>query len=199
MSFETDAIAMRAYISDGITDHAIADRTGWDNDYILELKREVLSQEEVRVIGRRDEEVYAEYTLKMHGLIRRLQGLMDDMVGSNQHSAAVGAVKAQASLYDRVLQVGQDMGFIRKEPAKSQVEVFNMTDRELAARTVSMLTDLRERMAHYGNPKLPEIKLSGVTPSVKDGVVIEMPAPGDVSSAKTVERKKGLPSSRERA
>ena len=140
----------------------IADELPAPLDQVREMMAQVLADEEVRVVGRRREEVFADYTIRTRGMIRQLDELLVELRSSRQGNAAVGAVVAKHKLMDKVIERGQDFGLIERKPAQHAIIVAKLDDRELGEMVAAELTAMRGLLASGGTHFL-EVKPAAPT------------------------------------
>lgn len=146
---QQDKARVRALIAAGQDRYEIAGETGWALDRVESLQSEILAEEERVLVGRRTEEVYVDYVLRTRANISELQTLVETLDRKRQGSAVVGAIRAKQDLLDKILDRGQDFGFLRREPHRTLhgVVVANMSDPELRDFLGKQLTDLRHLVA----------------------------------------------------
>jgi len=90
-----------------------------------ELKAAVLEGEGERLESQSDREVYGEYVTRQVSIRNTLVDIQREFQGSEQKNsvALVNCLRAQSEIYDKILKVGQDMGFVRREPERQEVGV----------------------------------------------------------------------------
>jgi hypothetical protein len=204
-----DIARLRVLVGEGLTPDEMIERTGWDEDKLVEVREELFAQEEINVVGRRTEDVYVDYVVKTRANIRLLDEILEDLRMTKQGSAMVGAVKAKQDLFDRVLNRGQEFGFIEKRPERSQIGILvaKLDDAALGELLIGEITSLRSMMTVSGSTPflevveegkalpLPSQRKSKVEPSEfspppRDSILDETPS--------HVVRKKASPHSEER-
>ena len=145
---------MRMYMVDDLSDAEIAAATGWEIEDVQKLRAEVIAEEEVRLVGRRSEEVFVEYAMKMTGIVKELDVAINELKqgdqGDRQGAAIMSGIRAKAAMHDRVIKLGQQMGFVKKEPEKKVVVLASLTDRELAQHLQLMMRRLDAVMDRGG-------------------------------------------------
>jgi hypothetical protein len=138
----------RAALAGGLDPDETAALLGVAPERADELVAEARAGEEVRLVGRRPEAVYVDYVLRSGHHLRELDELKEWLRSTKQGAAAVGAVKAKQDILDRIIKLGQDLGFVRREPTQHSVVVARLDDaglRELLARELTGLTRLMDR------------------------------------------------------
>lgn len=111
------------------------------------LYNDVLKEETETLVNRDAGEVYAEYRMRM------LQCAADlDHVRRDTEVAAVkvGAVKAKANIFDRVIDKGQELGVVESAPGKlmvGTVDLSGATDDEIRRRVFGEVKAARSIMA----------------------------------------------------
>lgn len=163
-----DMALCRSLISAGYEDDQIAEETGWDYEKIRAVRGVLYSVEERSVVGRRAEEVYVDYVARSRAHLRQLQELLDTLKGSNQGSAAVGAVKAKQDILDRIIARGQEMGFIDKRPERKEVVLARLDDRALIERLGVELAALRTLATRYGETPFIDVVAADADESASD-------------------------------
>jgi len=152
--------------------------------YVERVMREATVQLEAQDAG----VTYIRYTLSQLTVARQLNDLIKDFSNSKQYNALVGALRAKSDIIDRVLKVGQDMGFVRRVPEGhfivSGQDLRELTQDELVKRIASenerMETLTKELMTETGvSPKKGSLYL--LHPKKGDG------APRKGASASAVE------------
>jgi hypothetical protein len=166
-----DLAVLRAFVADGTHMDAIVDVTGWSLAKVRRLQSELFSDEERSRVGRRSEDVWVEYALRTEDHIAALDDVIEQFRGSSQGSALVGAIKAKQDLLDRVIKLGQELGFVKREPQRSIHILANMSDPELRKRLQDRLNAFRELAGQSGDTHLLD-----VTTDDTPGEVIQVPA-----------------------
>lgn len=87
------------------------------------LKAAVLEDEGERLEGQTDREVYGEYAMRQTAILSDLKVIQKDFEDAEKPNqmAMLGCLRARSEIYDKVLKVGQDMGFVRKEPDRQEI------------------------------------------------------------------------------
>lgn len=144
-----DLALMRAYLAADKTLPEIADETGWTRERIQQIREVLFQEDEPLVAGQRSEEIYMGYVLETRRNIRALREIFDELRGSNQGSAAVGAISACQKLLDHIIKTGQAMGFINREPVRHEHAhlIANMDDLALARYVERQVSELQSEIA----------------------------------------------------
>lgn len=147
-----DMAKLRAYVAQGMSLIEIAEsEAGWTPEWIADLHGRVLIEEEGAQVGRRTEEVFADYTIRTRANIRQLDEIIEDLKSSKQGSALVGAVKAKQDLMDRVIERGQTFGLIERKPDQRTILIAKMGDEELRRVLADEIAAMRGLMDGAGS------------------------------------------------
>lgn len=122
----------------------------------IDLLENFCCQQEVRKYSGPVEEAFANYAMFMGDKIRDLKGLYDKLIDENQGSAAVGAVNAQANLYDRIVKRGTALG-IMKTGSDEPDETLHLTDEGLAVVLHSKLMAVKAMISSYKGIDMSEV------------------------------------------
>jgi len=164
---------MRAFIGQDLSDDEIweeIEKEGldWSYDDILNLRRDVLLEEESRLSRRLPGEVYAEHALRTHEALKSLKKIVASCLESNQASAAVGAIKAGFDIYNKHLKFGQVLGYVPDRPTgEEDKQLGKASIAELNVMLVAKLESLTIKIRNYGdipftNLPVPAIGKSGL-------------------------------------
>ncbi len=125
-----------AALAIGTNDEECAGLAGLSREKWPELKAAVLEEEGERLEGQSDREVYGEYVMRQTAIQADLAEVRKNFEGAEKPNqmAVVGCLRARSEIHDKILKVGQDMGFVRKEPDRQEIgisaEVRAMDDEE---------------------------------------------------------------------
>ena len=159
---------MRIHIVGDKTDAEIVGETGWPLEDVKKLRAEVYTEEEVRLVGRRGEEVYVQYALRMGGLVKELDTAVDELKtgsqGDRQGAAIMSGIKAKAAMHDRVIKLGQQMGFVRKVPESKIIILAGLSDRELAQHLQVQMRRLDTMVDRYGGKDVIDLDPDKIQP-----------------------------------
>lgn len=106
-----------------------------------DLRKAMMDFEGFKVTQRGPEEVYVEYLMHQESNIHALSDMITEFKDTKQVNAMVGAVKARADIYDRMIKIGQEFGFVEKVPEKTEI-IAGLVLRDLTE------DDLRSHIAH---------------------------------------------------
>lgn len=138
----------------GKDDDEIAELLGVTPDQLEQIKKEMLAQEAERLTSRDGEEIYADYVLQQLACIRDLVRLQRDFRESKNTSAMVGAIRARSEIIDKIVDRGQDLGFINKAPERKHITggvlVAEMSNAELRKAIATELQAVQVMMKEVG-------------------------------------------------
>lgn len=138
----------------GKDDDEIAELMGLTPAQLEQVRKELLAKEADRLISRGSEEIYADYVLQQLACIRDLVRLQRDFRESKNTSAMVGAIRARSEIIDKIVDRGQDLGFINKVPERKHITggilVAEMSNAELRKAIVTELQTVQAMMKEVG-------------------------------------------------
>lgn len=107
-------------------------------------------------------ERFASYLIAQQQNICDLNDLITNLNSKTQYNALVGAIRLRADIQDKIIQTGQTLGIIDKEPEKKILiggkSVSEIADKELKKGVVKAVAGLNKLMQRYGEgTKLLEI------------------------------------------
>ena len=94
---------------------------GLSADEFDELKVSMFDAKADEMRSRPDEHVYVEYLLNQSRNIRDLTDMIKEFKTSKQYGSMVGAVRARAEIYDKLIAKGQEFGLITKTPERKEI------------------------------------------------------------------------------
>lgn len=152
-------IEVRARLAAGITDDEIAEDLGIPAQEVALTRVKIVKDETDRFAGS-SEETFGLFAAFMSEKIRELgivvDGLKDPLtrkiVNGAAATAAIGAIKAQADIYDRVIKRGEELGLVQKE-ANGSFSIVGMDDTEIASEIHRRLVDTQKLLGVYGQSK----------------------------------------------
>lgn len=150
--------------------HDIAREMGLSWKDFEELRAEFFRLEEETLRKKTDEEWFAEYVLLQQRNVNDLTKMLEELRDQRQPNAMVGAIKARADIYDRIVEKGQEFGFISKEPERKEivggVAVHNLSAVELREAITATAAATAALLMRYGGAReiLPDAKIIDVTP-----------------------------------
>jgi hypothetical protein len=135
----------------GQDDYEIAADIGVDVEEVSKLKSLALKEELDRYTGS-TEETFGLFATFMGQRIRDLAFLFEELKkkDTRQGAAAVGAVRAQAELYEKIIKRGTELGLIKPVDGGKKLELIGLDDEELASelhRRLSAVQRLRAQSA----------------------------------------------------
>ena len=139
----------------------IATRLGLSWADYEELKSKMLEIESLKIQEKSAEATYVEYVIKQETNIKDLTDMITKFKESKQHAAMVSAVKARAEIYDKMISVGQELGFIKKVPERTEViagvMVAEMSNDDLRAAIAGELASLDALMKKHGEGHITDL------------------------------------------
>ena len=151
---------VRAQMAAGLTGSEICKELSLSPEEVREARKKVIA-EELTVVGphRPADEVFVEYRLQMNRIVKDLNDVSTKAKGKENFQAAFGALKAQATILDKVIDRGQEMGVIPRASKRSivlmgGVFIGSMTDPELLASMKELEGDGRRMRKEYGDTPL---------------------------------------------
>ena len=160
---KSDLARTLAFVAAGWSVGEICEATGWDEPQATRLVKEALGEEERGILSRSSEAIFVDYVVRTRSHIRELDDLFESLRTSNQGSAAVGAIKAKQDLLDRMIERGQELGFVAKRPERKTVLFAHLDERGLAEALATELGGLRDLMSRHGEAPLLEVEAIEVT------------------------------------
>jgi hypothetical protein len=152
---------LRAMIAEGLNPEEIAERTGWSDEKVRDVRTTLYVEEERDVCGRRPEEVFVDYVVRSRGHIRELSDLVAEARRDpGQASAVVGAIKAKQGILDAIIKRGQELGFIDQRPEVKGIILAKLDDRALVEVLSREVEGVRGLMARYGSTPFIEVTSS---------------------------------------
>jgi len=117
---------IRARLSNGMTDAEIMEEVGLTPAVYSTYKQQVLSDGLNEATCSSAGETWARYSLLMMGCVRDLDNIIlqgneayADRGDTKPMTAVVGAIKAKAQILDGIIDRGQNLGVVHKEPDRS--------------------------------------------------------------------------------
>ena len=143
---------IRARLSNGMTDAEIMEEVGLIPAVYTTYKQQVLSEELSEATCSSAGETWARYSLLMASCIKDLDAVIaqgneayNERQDTKPMTAVVGAIKAKASIIDAVINRGQNLGVIHKEPDRSvSIAGINVTSTD--PQRIEALVEERKRM-----------------------------------------------------
>lgn len=157
---------VRSYVAAGMDDFDICAELDIKPSDLKVYKQELYVEESVQVAERKPVEVFIDYKLRMDHVCDGLDKVHKGATMANQFTAAMGALKAKASIIDKVIDRGQEMGVIARAAKKHQVvggvAVASMSDEEL----LEKMRELSRTSAHlvdkYGDIDIIDVAVGDI-------------------------------------
>ncbi|MFH1265013.1 MAG: hypothetical protein ABIK89_04755 [Planctomycetota bacterium] len=111
----------------------IARAEGVTVDDVLAIRSAILDDHRAAYCSRPDDEVYVEFLSRSRANVAQLEEVIPELREHKQGVAVVGAIKAKQAILERVLEIGQSMGFVKRVPRRHEIAVLtaNLTSHEL--------------------------------------------------------------------
>jgi len=146
---------------EGKTDKEVMDEMGLPAEDYEKLKAAMFDDKADEIRTKPTEHLYVEYMISQAQNVHDLTEMIKDFKTSKQYGSMVGAVRARAEIYDRVIAKGQEFGMIRKEPNRTEfvggLLVADMTNAELRKTIVTELGSMNRLMKMFGDKDLLEL------------------------------------------
>lgn len=149
------AATLFSLISDGYDDSEIMSEMGLTALELTQLKAKMfdLKSEELRT--KPIEHTYVEYMLNQLHNVHDLTVMIGEYKESKQANAIVGAVRARAEIYDKMLAKGQDCGLIKKVAERKEIVagvlIGDLSNEQLRKMVVKELGGLKALAGKYGD------------------------------------------------
>ncbi len=144
-------------------------------------KRDIFDSDKAAFAHLDSSGVYTDYILKVRQLIRELDNVIIKFRNRGQYTALVAAIKTKSELYDKVIKLGQDFGFIEKKVAEMKVsaEVAFTTKSEADVRKEieAELKAMHKLVQGATIPMRPEIATIAGLPMKRYSQQAALPAP----------------------
>lgn len=111
----------------------VARAEGLTVDDVLAIRSAILDDHRAAYCSRPDDEVYVEFLSRSRANVAQLDEVIPELREHNQGVAVVGAIKAKQAILERVLEIGQSMGFVKRVPRRHEIAVLtaNLSSHEL--------------------------------------------------------------------
>lgn len=175
---------LRSFYASGDAEDDIAKKFGITWEDYEDLKKHFYEYEADDVRSRTPERSYIDYCIKQEQNIDDLTKMIAHFKEAKQNSAMVGAVKARADIQDRIIERGQDFGFIvKKQQPKLIAGVFvsEMSTKDIRSAIVQEMKSLGD-LAELGDRNILDIDIGDVH-SDSVSVIRALPAGPTMSSA----------------
>lgn len=138
-------------------DKTIMDEMGISAEDYDNLKRAMFDIKADELRQKPVEHVYVEYMINQIQNVKDLTTMVTDFKSSKQYNAMVGAVRARADIYDKLIDRGQSLGVIKREPTVTKViggiiigELTNVQLKEMITKELGELNKLMKRYGDHG-------------------------------------------------
>lgn len=144
-----------AKLTEGKEDKEILEEMGLSAEDFDGLKRQMFDMKADELRGKPVEHVYVEYMVNQIQNVKDLTTMVKDFKSSKQYNAMVGAIRARADIYDKLIDRGQSLGVIKREPTVTKVIggilVGELTNVQLKEMITKELGELNRLMRRYGD------------------------------------------------
>lgn len=158
-------VRMRNLIGKNYTDDEIAEELAVGVDQVMALRRRIYATDKARFQSFDKYVVYSDYIAKSTQMVKELDDIKTKFRNRGQWTALVAAVKQKGEIYDKVIKLGQDFGFIDKKATEIKVEgemsFSAMTDKDIRAEIQAEVNKMHQLAAGKVVDMRPE--LLGVT------------------------------------
>jgi len=147
-----------AALCDDKPDKEIMAEMGLTAEDFHDLKKKMFDHKADAIRKKPNEHVYVEYLINQTGNIQALTDMIAEFKSSKQYNAMVGAVKARAEIYDKLVAKGQEFGLIDKKPERKEIVagvlVANLTNKQLKTEITRALDSLNGLQKRFGEGDL---------------------------------------------
>lgn len=156
---------IRHMIGKNYDDAEIAEELNIRSDQVEFLKRRIYQLDKARFQSFDKYAVYTDYVAKSTQMVKELDEIKTKFRNRGQWAALVAAVKQKGEIYDKVIKLGQDFGFIDKKATEIKVEgemtFSTMSEKDIRAEIESEV----KKMHQLASGKVIEMRpeLIGVT------------------------------------
>lgn len=162
-------------LSEGKSEHEVADELGIDLELVKALQTQMYEVKTEELKGRPVEHTFVEYMIRQMANIHDLTEIINELKSTKQYNqTTVGAIRARAEIWDKIMAKGQECSVIKKAPERKEVgvvqlvaELSNTELRKEIAASMSKLVSMVERHGETDFMKLPAPKELHVGPSVE--------------------------------
>ena len=154
-------VTIHSRMLEGLSDQEIADEMGFSLDDFLKFKQTMFEIKSKEVKEKPNEHVYVEYMLEQTKNIKALTTVIDDATGTKNYSAIVNAVRTRADILDRVLNKGQEFGFIHREPDRKEIiagkAITELSKDKLKSLILAELNSVNAMFKKFGDKNIIEV------------------------------------------
>lgn len=147
----------------GIAEPIIAKRMGVTLKELDELKMQLIDSEAKKLHETAPENTYLEYVFSQKKNINDLTTIIDRHMTSTlpPNTAIVTAIKTRSDILSRIIEKGQEFGFIEKKPERREIiagiTVTHMSDEELRSAVLDKLTSMGNMLSKYGPGAIEDV------------------------------------------
>jgi len=109
------AIDIKRLIGKGWTDEEIIDHLEMRPGNFAQYKKQIQETDRAIFTNMDTSGVFSDYCLKMRELVKELDAVKIKFKSHHQYTALVAAIKQKKEIYDSVIKMGQDFGFIDRK------------------------------------------------------------------------------------
>lgn len=154
---------MRIYglLCEGDEEGDILDEMGISADEYEKLKAAMFEYKSEELRSKPIEHIYVQYIIDQTKNLKDLDKFIRESRASKQSSNLVGAVRARAEIYDRLITKGQEFGIIKKMPNRTEivggVVLAELTNKELKKQMTGALSELNFLLEKYGDKDIIDV------------------------------------------
>lgn len=201
---ETSATIYQMMV-EGKTEDEIMDELGMDVATFRDARRFMLElkTEDIRLKPR--EHVYVEYCIAQEKNLYDLNDLLEKSRSeTKQYNAAVGAIRLRSDILNKMIEVGQEFGLIKKEPVRKEIlaglVVGELSNDDLKQAVRDQIVKLNKLVSDFGDGDIMSMKTGplhyGPTVTVEGEEVETKPAKSARETSLALPPGRGLGSAR---
>jgi len=175
-------------MSEGKSDREIADEMGISSEELIQVKAKMFDLKADELRRKPIEHTYVEYMLSQLGNVSDLTEMIDTFRTTKQFNAMVGAVRARAEIYDKLMQKGQECGLIKKVADKKEIVggiiVTDLSNDDLRKAIVGELAGLKKLADKFGDSSFLALE---PPKTLHHGEAYKIPDVEDIDSALILE------------
>lgn len=150
----------------GESDDDIIDALGVETTTYTALKLQMLDDKAAELRTKPPEHVYVEYIINQEQNISDLTEMIGEFKKTKQYNAMVGAIRARADLYDKLIAKGQEFGVFRKTPERREIVagllVSDMTSHDLKTAITKAIGNLEAMTRRYGDNDILDVEVDSL-------------------------------------
>lgn len=146
---------------EGRGDREIANDIGVAADVYKSLKYDLLEEKAHELRNKPQEHIYIEYILNQQKNIAVLDEMLREHSTEANKNAIIGAVRARAELFDKLIAKGQEFGVFKKTPEKKVVAgivVSDLARDDLKQEILKSIAGLDKMMKRYGDSAIIDVE-----------------------------------------